>query len=106
MPGFSLGKVHVMAGVPNIFEAMLAGLLPTLTGGAPMVSKSLRVARGEGDIAGPLGTLAEANPEVSIGSYPFQKEGKYGSNLVIRSQDGAAAERVMAELIKLFPEGT
>ncbi len=103
-PGFTLGNVHVMAGVPTIFEAMLTGLLPTLTGGAPMVSQSLRVDRGEGDIAAPLGALAEENPEVSIGSYPFQRDGKYGSNVVVRAQDGAAVSRVMAELTKLFPE--
>ena len=105
-PGFTLGNVHVMAGVPRIFETMLAGLLPTLTGGAPMLSQSLRVERGEGDIAGPLGALAEAHPEVSIGSYPFHRDGVHGSNLVVRSQDGAAVDRVMVELAKLFPEAT
>jgi molybdenum cofactor synthesis domain-containing protein len=105
-PGFTLGNVHVMAGVPKVFEAMLAGILPTLTGGAPVLSQSLRVDRGEGDIAGPLGRVAEAHPDVSVGSYPFQKDGKYGSNLVVRSQDGAAVDRVMAELKALFPEAT
>ena len=105
-PGFTLGNVHVLAGVPSVFEAMLAGLLPTLTGGAPMLSQSLRVDRGEGDIAGPLGALAAANPDVSIGSYPFSRNGTHGSNLVVRSQDGAAVDRVMVALSKLFPEAT
>lgn len=105
-PGFILGNVHVMAGVPSIFEAMLAGILPTLTGGAPMLSQSLRVNRGEGDIAGPLGQLAAAHPEVSIGSYPFQKDGRYGTNLVVRSQDGAAVDRVMTEMTALFADAT
>jgi molybdenum cofactor synthesis domain-containing protein len=103
-PGFTLGNVHVMAGVPSIFEAMLAGVLPTLTGGPPMLSQSLRVQRGEGDIAAVLGDLAAANPEVSIGSYPFQRDGAHGSNVVVRSQDGAAVDRAMAELVRLFPE--
>jgi len=103
-PGFTLGNVHVMAGVPSIFEAMLAGILPTLTGGPPMLSQSLRVQRGEGDIAAVLGDLAAANPEVSIGSYPFQHDGAHGSNVVVRSQDGTAVDRVMAELVRLFPE--
>ena len=71
-----------------------------------MLSQSLRVERGEGDIAGPLGALAEAHPEVSIGSYPFHRDGVHGSNLVVRSQDGAAVDRVMVELAKLFPEAT
>jgi molybdenum cofactor synthesis domain-containing protein len=103
-PGFTLGNVHVMAGVPTIFEAMLASVLPTLTGGPPMLSQSLRVDRGEGDIATSLGNLAAAHPEVSIGSYPFQRDGVYGSNVVVRSQNGAAVDTVMAELARLFPE--
>jgi molybdenum cofactor synthesis domain-containing protein len=103
-PGFTLKNVHVLAGVPTIFEAMLAGLLPTLTGGAPMLSQSLRIVRGEGDIAPELSRLAEAHPEVSIGSYPFHRDGVHGANVVIRSQDGAAVDRVMSELTRLFPE--
>lgn len=102
-PGFTLGNVHVMAGVPAIFETMLAGLLPTLTGGAPMLSQSLRIDRGEGDIAGPLAHLAEAFPDASIGSYPFQRDGVHGSNIVVRSQDGALVDTVMTELARLFP---
>ncbi len=105
-PGFTLGNVHVMAGVPRIFEAMLAGVLPMLSGGAPMISASLRVERGEGDIAEPLGDLAEAHPEVSIGSYPFQRDGLHGSNVVVRAQSGAAVETVMGKLRALFPEAT
>lgn len=105
-PGFTLGNVHVMAGVPRIFEAMLASVLPTLTGAEPMLSQSLRVERGEGDIAGPLGELVAAHPEVSIGSYPFHQNGVHGSNIVVRSQDGAAVDRVMVALSKLFPEAT
>jgi len=103
-PGFTLRNVHVMAGVPSIFEAMVASVLPTLTGGAPMLSQSLRVTRGEGDIAGPLGALAEAHAEVWIGSYPFYRDGVHGSNIVIRSQNGAAIDAVMGELVALFPD--
>ncbi|MFW5655392.1 MAG: competence/damage-inducible protein A [Roseicyclus sp.] len=103
-PGFSIRNVHVMAGVPAIFEAMLAGLLPGLTGGDPVLSQSLRILRGEGDIAEALGALAQAHPEVSIGSYPFQRDGIHGSNVVVRSQEGAAVDRVMAELARLFPD--
>jgi molybdenum cofactor synthesis domain-containing protein len=103
-PGFTIGNVHVMAGVPTIFEAMVASVLPTLTGGAPMLSQSLRIVRGEGDIAEALGKLAAEHPEVSIGSYPFHRDGVHGSNIVVRSQDGAAVDAVMAELTRLFPE--
>ena len=62
-PGFTIGNVHVMAGVPSIFEAMLAGVLPTLTGGAPLLSQSLRVNRGEGEIASDFAALAGDFPD-------------------------------------------
>ncbi|MBZ8118862.1 competence/damage-inducible protein A [Roseovarius sp. LXJ103] len=101
-PGFTLGNVHVMAGVPKIFEAMLAGLLPSLTGGAPVLSQSLEVQRGEGDIAGPLGDLAARYPELSFGSYPFQRHGAYGANIVVRGQDGAQIDAAMVALARLF----
>ncbi len=103
-PGFTLENVHVMAGVPSIFKAMLAAVLPTLTGGAPMLSQTLQILRGEGDIAGPLSDLADRYPDLSFGSYPFSRDGVYGSNVVIRSTDGALLDAAMSELNRLFPE--
>ncbi|MEL6510228.1 MAG: molybdopterin-binding protein [Pseudomonadota bacterium] len=102
-PGFKLGNVHVMAGVPSVFHAMVASVLPTLTGGQPLLSQTLRVDRGEGDIAGPLAKLAEAYPDLSIGSYPFQQNGAFGSNVVVRGSDGARVDAAMADLAKAFP---
>ena len=106
----ALGRTYVpqrlVSGPDASFEAMLAGVLPMLSGGAPMISASLRVERGEGDIAEPLGDLAETHPEVSIGSYPFQRDGLHGSNVVVRAQNGAAVESVMGKLRALFPEAT
>ncbi|MCF6444434.1 molybdopterin-binding protein [Nereida sp. MMG025] len=103
-PGFTLENVHVMAGVPSVFQAMVASVLPTLTGGAPLLSQSLRINRGEGDIAGPLAALAQRYTELSIGSYPFQKDGAFGANIVIRGTDGAQIDAAMTELAALFPE--
>ena len=103
-PGFTIKNVHVMAGVPSVFQAMVASVLPTLTGGDPLISKTLRIERGEGDIAGPLGALAKAYPDLSLGSYPYQKDGKYGANIVIRGTDGARVDLAIAELAKAFPE--
>ena len=103
-PGFTLRNVHVMAGVPSVFEAMVASVLPTLTGGAPLLSQTIRIDRGEGEIAGPLTELAEANPEVSIGSYPYIRNGVYGSNIVVRGTDGPQIDAVITELSRLFPE--
>lgn len=101
-PGFSLQNVHVMAGVPEIFRAMLASVLPQLTGGAPLLSQSLRVARGEGEIADAFGKLAEAFPDLSMGSYPFSQNGAIGTNLVIRGHDPARLSDAMLLLNALF----
>lgn len=103
-PGFTLGNVHVMAGVPAVFQAMVATVLPTLTGGAPLISKTYRIERGEGDIAGPLGILAKNYPDLSIGSYPFQKDGKFGANIVIRGTEGAMVDAALVKLTVVFPE--
>ncbi|MEM1073855.1 MAG: molybdopterin-binding protein [Pseudomonadota bacterium] len=102
-PGFTLENVHVMAGVPSVFKAMVASVVPTLTGGAPLVSKTLRVNRGEGDIAGPLGVLAGKYPHLSMGSYPFQrKSGKYGSNVVIRGEHADDVSAAITELQRVL----
>jgi len=97
-PGFTLGNVHVMAGVPRVFQAMVASVLPGLTGGQPLVSLAERIYRGEGDIAGPLGLLAADYPDLSIGSYPFQKDGVFGAQIVIRGVDGTQVEAAMTRL--------
>ncbi|EAU43803.1 competence/damage-inducible protein A [Salipiger bermudensis] len=102
-PGFAMDNVFVMAGVPAVFETMVASVLPTLTGGAPLLSQNLRVERGEGDIAGPLSELASEFSDLSIGSYPFQKNGIYGANIVIRGADGARVDAAMTRLCEMFP---
>lgn len=101
-PGFTLENVHVMAGVPAVFEAMVASILPTLTGGDPLISDTLRVERGEGDLAGPLGVVAQRYPLLSLGSYPFQKDGIYGANLVVRGQNATMVEAAMSDLRAAF----
>lgn len=103
-PGFTLENVHVMAGVPVIFQAMVASVLPTLTGGAPLLSQSIRVDRGEGEIAAQLAALADEFPALSIGSYPFQRDGAFGVNVVVRGSDAAMIDAAMARLAELFPE--
>ena len=101
-PGFTIGNVHVMAGVPNIFQAMVASVLPKLTGGPPLMSQSLRVNRGEGEIAGPFGVLAAEFPDLSMGSYPFIQNGAHGTNLVIRGTDPGRLAEAMVKLARLF----
>jgi molybdenum cofactor synthesis domain-containing protein len=102
-PGFTLRNCHVMAGVPSVFQAMVASVLPGLTGGVPLLSQSWRIEKGEGDIAGLLAALAEAYPGLAIGSYPFNQNGIYGANIVIRGQDAGLIEAAMGRLQGLFP---
>jgi molybdopterin-biosynthesis enzyme MoeA-like protein len=103
-PGFTLKNVHVMAGVPSIFKAMLASVLPNIIGGQPLMSETYRVEKGEGDIAAPLSKLADAFPDLSVGCYPFQHNGLYGANIVLRGHDAAvlkeAIERLKTEFLK------
>ena len=87
-PGFRIGNVHVMAGVPAIMQAMLDEVAPTLKTGIKLLSESVRADLREGDIGGPLGEIAKAHPGTMIGSYPFQDDGgRPNTNLVIRSRD-------------------
>lgn len=103
-PGFTLGNVHVMAGVPAVFQAMVASILPNLTGGQPLTSATVRIDRGEGEIAGPLTDLAAEFDDLSFGSYPFIREGRYGANIVIRGTDAGRVETARERLMDTFPE--
>ena len=102
-PGFTLGNVNVMAGVPAVFEAMVASVISRLAHGAPLLSETWRIMRGEGDVAEPLARIAADHPDLSLGSYPFQKDGVYGTNIVIRGTDAGRVQAAMAQLQALFP---
>jgi len=104
-PGFSCDNVHVMAGVPNIFQAMVTGLLPRLTGGAPVISRNWQVMEAESTVADELRAIAGQFDDLSFGSYPFVQEGRYGTNLVVRGQDPAQVEAGLGALKSAFPEG-
>jgi molybdenum cofactor synthesis domain-containing protein len=99
-PGFTIGNVFVLAGVPQIMRGMLEDVGPRLRGGRPVVSRTVRVeGSGEGQIAAPLEAVAKAHPNMSLGSYPFFTPEGYGSNLVLRGREPAEVEAVVAELI-------
>jgi molybdenum cofactor synthesis domain-containing protein len=103
-PGFWLGNVIVMAGVPTIMQAMLDEVAPKLKTGVRMLSETVRADAREGDIGTPLGEVAKAHPEVTIGSYPFfdEKRGP-NTNVVIRGRDQAklaAAKRSVEEMLQ------
>ena len=86
-PGFIVGNVHVMAGVPRIFQAMVKELLPTLKSGAKVHSLAVSSNLGEGKVATGLGEIQARYPDVSIGSYPYFRAGNYGTTLVLRGTD-------------------
>lgn len=100
-PGFTIANVHVLPGVPSILQAMWPGLRPRLKGGAVVVSKTITVFCPEGEIAKPLGEIQARHPTVEIGSYPFMRQERFGTSLVLRSVDAAAinaaAEAVLTE---------
>ncbi len=104
-PGFILGNVHVLAGVPRILQGMVAGLKPRLTGGAKVLSRTVGCTIGEGTVAAGLGKIQSTYPEIEIGSYPYFRAGAFGTSLVLRATDSdrldAAAEAVR-ELVRSF----
>jgi molybdenum cofactor synthesis domain-containing protein len=95
-PGVKIGNVYILAGVPNIAASMLQALAGRLAGGRPMVSVTVGARAAESEVAQLLRETEEAHPGVAIGSYPFFKDGGYGANFVIRSEDGELA-RVTGE---------
>lgn len=105
-PGFTVENVHVMAGVPSIFQAMLDSLAPRLETGAKMLSHAVECPFGEGSIGDGLAEIQKAHPETAIGSYPRFDGKNYSTQLVVRARDEsalAAAEadvRAMVEEIK------
>jgi molybdenum cofactor synthesis domain-containing protein len=111
-PGFSIGNVHVMAGVPTIMQAMLDAVTPRLKTGRKMLSCSFPARAKEGDVAVPLRAVQEQFPDVSMGSYPTFEEGVGPTtNLVLRSRDqtrleeAEAAVKAMLEQIHILLAG-
>jgi molybdenum cofactor synthesis domain-containing protein len=99
-PGFTIGNVFVLAGVPSIMRGMLEDVGHRLKGGAVTLSRTVRVSgSGEGVIAAPLETVAKAHPAMSLGSYPFFTPEGFGSNLVLRGRDAAELEATVGELV-------
>jgi len=97
-PGFRIGNVFVLAGVPSIARAMFAACEHELEGGSPILSESIDLYQREGDFAAALEAIAKRYPEVDIGSYPFSREGRLGASLVVRGTDAGSVAAAMAEI--------
>jgi molybdenum cofactor synthesis domain-containing protein len=99
-PGFQIGNVFVLAGVPQIMRGMMEDVAPRMRPGRVVIARTVRVeGSGEGVIAAPLEAVAKAHPSLSLGSYPFYGQGAYGSNLVIRGRDEGEVAATVEELI-------
>jgi molybdenum cofactor synthesis domain-containing protein len=98
-PGFWMGNVITMAGIPAVMQAMLDEVAPKLKTGTKLLSVTIRADAKEGDVGTELGAIAKAHPEAIIGSYPFIDE-KHGpnTNIVVRSRDAEKLAVVKAEI--------
>jgi molybdopterin-biosynthesis enzyme MoeA-like protein len=103
-PGFWIGNVIVMAGVPSIMQAMLDEVAPKLKVSVRMLSETVRADAREGDIGMQLGEIAKANPGVAIGSYPFfDPQRGPNTNVVLRARDAqklAQAKRAVEDMLE------
>jgi molybdenum cofactor synthesis domain-containing protein len=103
-PGFRIGNVHVMAGVPIIMRAMLEAIAPTLRGGKKVQSVTVKAAVGEGTVGGPLAELQAQYPDVKMGSYPQMGKGPLMTELVLRSADPLRLEEAAGKVRAMVAE--
>lgn len=101
-PGFQIGNVFVMAGVPMVMQVMLDSLSPRLKGGRVMLSRTVSGQIGEGQIAERLGELQKSHPSVGVGSYPYYQGKDFGTSLVMRSVDSDLLDKAEADVIALL----
>jgi molybdopterin-biosynthesis enzyme MoeA-like protein len=97
-PGFKIGNVHVMAGIPKVMHAMLEEVGPTLQKGALVASFTIEYLGGEGDVAQPLKEIQTRYPDVTIGSYPFETPQGFATQLVLRSRNLQALNDATADV--------
>jgi molybdenum cofactor synthesis domain-containing protein len=103
-PGVKIGNIYMMAGVPSIAARMLEALDGMLEGGRPVVSLTVGAYAAESEVADLLRATEEAHDGVAIGSYPFFRDGRYGANFVMRSDDGELVERTAEDLQRRLAE--
>ena len=97
-PGFQIGNVFVMAGVPAVMRAMMEEIVRDLPRGIPVTTITVSVRAPEGDIAAGLEAVQKAHPGLAIGSYPFHDDHGVGTQLVTRGRDAAAVEQAAQEI--------
>jgi len=100
-PGFRIGNVFVMAGVPAVMRAMLDNILPTLRGGAKLLQRTVVCQVPESVLAEPLGAIQARHPDIDIGSYPWFRQGESGVSLVAQGTDARSLDTVAAEIAQM-----
>jgi molybdenum cofactor synthesis domain-containing protein len=101
-PGFQVENVFVMAGIPDVMRGMLDFALEKVIPGTPIMSSAVHCMLAEGDLAKGLRELQEANSDVDIGSYPFWRLGRFGTNVVVRGQNTVSIDKVTALVKELM----
>ncbi len=102
-PGFSIGNVHVMAGIPRVMQAMFESLAPRLPRGRPILARALHSPDiAEGTLAAGLAAIQARHPALELGSYPFSRAAGRGVAIVAKGTDAAAAEAAIAEVAALI----
>lgn len=103
-PGFIVENVYVMAGVPQVFQAMVDNILPDLKTGSRMLTRALPCPYGEGDIGTLLGAVQKAHPDTSIGSYPKYDGQRFSTELVVRAREQAALDAAADAILAMIGE--
>ncbi|GGA58471.1 competence/damage-inducible protein A [Sphingomonas psychrolutea] len=103
-PGIHVGNIFIMAGVPHITAGMLDALTGTLEGGLPVLSRTIGCWVAESEVADLLRSAEKNHDGVSIGSYPFFREGRVGANFVVRATDAALADTCITDLTAALEE--
>ncbi|MDX1519641.1 MAG: molybdopterin-binding protein, partial [Gammaproteobacteria bacterium] len=101
-PGFQLENVFVLPGVPKIMQAMFEGITDRLTGGAPVLTRSVITNLREGQLARDLEKLQQRFPDTTIGSYPFFKNRKFGVNVILRGTDACELDELEQATISMI----
>lgn len=104
VPGFKIGNVYVMAGIPDVMQAMFESIAHEITGGSPLITGTIVAELPEGELAGPLGELQARYPDVEMGSYPFFNQNRYGASLVLRVADRVRLRAAMNDLRAMVRE--
>ena len=99
-PGFIIGNVYCLPGVPSILKSMLGGLNNLISGGKPIISHTINLRTVESEIAKSLTLVQDSNKDVEIGSYPFFKAGKLGVNIVIRSDEQSKIDICTSQILE------